>query len=337
MTVKLKPLQDQVIVITGASSGIGLTTARMACSKGAKVLLVARSEDELREAVHGIEADGGTAAFHVADVARQEEVRAAADFAVERFGRIDSWVNNAGTAIYGKLLKISDEDHRRLFDTNYFGMVHGCLAAVPHLREHGGALITVGSIASDMPSPIMGAYAATKHALKAYVETLRMELDEEGAPISVTLVKPAGIDTPIGQHATNLEGGEAQIPPPIYAPELVADAILHCAVHPKRTITVGGAGRAQALFWAHLPQLFEKLAPFAARSFVDKSKEQPTPANLYEANSPGTGQERSGEHQAKPFSVYTAAAKHPRTTAAVGLGGLAVAMSVLFANGRRKG
>ncbi|SEM80532.1 Short-chain dehydrogenase [Sphingomonas gellani] len=337
MTVTLKPLAEQVMVITGASSGIGLVTARMAARQGAKVLLVARSEAALADAVQGIVSSGGAADYFVADVADEAAVQAAAEHAVRRFGRIDCWVNNAGTAIYGRLETIGDADHRRLFEVNYFGAVHGCLAAIPHLHAAGGgALVTVASIASDMPSPLMGAYAATKHAVKAYVETLRMELAERDAPIAVTLVKPSGIDTPIGQHATNLAGGEAQIPPPVYAPELVADAILFCASHVRRDITVGGAGRAQALFAQHFPRLFEKLAPVAARAFIDKEKRQPKPANLFAADAPGTGQERSGEHAPKPFSLYTAAAKHPGATAVVGLGGLALAVGVLFANGRKR-
>ncbi|USU05393.1 SDR family oxidoreductase [Sphingomonadaceae bacterium OTU29LAMAA1] len=316
MKSMLKPLSEQVIVITGASSGIGLETAQSAARQGAKVVLVARDGEALQSIVAEITAAGGTADFHAADVGDPEAVRAAASHAVQRFGRIDTWVNNAGSAIYGKLLDVPDDEHRQLFRTNYFGMVHGCRAAVPHLRDAGGALITIGSIASDMPSPLMGAYAATKHAAKAYVDTLRMELATEGVPIVVTLVKPSGIDTPVAQHAINHAGGEAQVPPPVYDPKLVADAILFCATHPKRDLTVGGAGRAQALFAAHFPHLFDRLAPKAAASFVDPTKEQPGPGNLFASTA--TGRVRSGEHPAaRTTSLYTAAAKHPGITAAV--------------------
>jgi short-subunit dehydrogenase len=336
MSMKLKPTADQVIVITGASSGIGLVTARTAAKQGAKVLLVARSEDELGEIVRDINNAGGQADYAVADVADSAAVEAAAAKAVERFGRIDTWVNNAGSVVYSRLLHLPEDEHQQLFQTNYFGMVHGCRAAVPRLRDAGGALITVGSVASDMPSPVMGAYAATKHALKAYVESLRIELKEDAPRVSVTLIKPAGIDTPIGQHATNHEGGEAQIPPPAYDPQLVADAILHAAEHPTRNLTVGGVGRAQVLFRQLFPALFEALGPLAGKAAVDQSKEQPGPSNLFEAGP--AGEERSGEHPSRlRHSIYTAAAKHPGTTAVIGLGGLAVAVGVLFANGRRKG
>ena len=316
MKTVLKPLSEQVIVVTGASSGIGLATARMAAERGAKVLLVARDETTLRAIVGEITAAGGTADASAGDVGDTDAMRAAAAHAHQRFGRIDTWVNNAGSAIYGKLIDVPEDEHRQLFRTNYFGMVHGCLAAIPYLTQSRGALITVGSIASDMPSPMMGAYAATKHAAKAYIEALRMELAEDDVPIVVTLVKPSGIDTPIAQHAVNHAEGEAQIPPPVYDPKLVADAILFCATHAKRDITVGGAGRAQALFAAHFPGLFEWLAPKAAASFTDPTQPQPQPSNLFASTR--TGDVRSGEHPAaRTTSLYTAAAKHPAVASAV--------------------
>ena len=335
MTIKLKPLNEQVIVITGASSGIGLVTARTAAAKGAKVMLVARSDDELGTIVREINNAGGTADFIVADVVDAEAMVRVASETQARFGRIDTWINDAGVAIYAKLLQTPEDEHQKLLQTNYFGAVHGCLAAVPALKAEGGALITVGSIASDIGSPVMGAYSASKHAIKAYVQALRIELKDMAPNVSVTLVKPAGIDTPIAQHAANHEGGEAQIPPPVYDPQIVADAILDCAVHPRREITVGGAGRAQVLFAEHFPALFEWLAPSSGKALTDKSKAQPGPSNLFKGVR--AGEERSGEQHGKTFSVYTSAAKHPRATAAVMLGsGLLAATAVLFANGRKK-
>ncbi len=332
MAIALKPLSDQVIVITGASSGIGLVTARNAARAGARVLMVARSEDVLRDLVAELQGEGHRVEAKAADVGDAAAVEAAAAYAVEMFGRIDTWVNDAGVAIYAKLADTPLDEHERMFRTNYFGTVNGCQAAIPHLRQNGGALITVASVAADMSTPVMGAYAASKHAVKAYVEALRMELGEAGDPIQVTLVKPSGIDTPIGQHAANHEGGEAQIPPPVYDPQLVADAILHCAQHSQRDVTVGGAGRAQALFAEHFPALYDVLAPKMAKGFVDRGKAQPQPSNLKWGLR--AGEERSGEHpHARKISLYTTAALHPKTTA-VGLAGLALAGGLLLARRR---
>lgn len=328
----LKPLDQQVIVITGASSGIGLVTARTAAKAGAKVMLVARGEAALQGIVGELRSSGLDADYHVADVGDLFAVQAAADAAIARFGRIDTWINDAGVAIYAKLLQTPPDEHERLFRTNYFGTVNGCLAAASAMRDHGGALITVGSIVSDLPSPVMGAYAASKHALGAYVAALRMELEEAGSPIVVTLVKPSGIDTPIGQHAANHEGGEGQIPPPIYDPQLVADAILDCAVHPRREITVGGGGRAQVLAYAHFPRLIEWLSPKLAKGFTDDAKPQPRPSNLFAAVR--DGQERSGEHAARQTSLYTAAARRPTVTGSLAAG-LAVG-AVAYAALRRR-
>lgn len=332
MTRKLKPLDQQVIVIVGASSGIGLVTAETAARQGARVLLVARSEDALATIVRRITQEGGTADYKVADVGDPAQARAAAAHAVQRFGRIDTWVNSAGSVIYAHLADTPDDEHAQLFRTNYFGVVHGCRAAIPHLGS-GGALITLGSIGSDMPTPVMGAYAASKHAVKAYVETLRMELREQGKPISVTLVKPSGIDTPIGQHGMNPMEGEGQIPPPIYDPQLVADAILHVATHPLREITIGGLGRAQALFAQHFPGIYEKLAPLAAKGFTDPTREQPGPPNLWDGAQ--AGRARSGEHpHRRKTSLYTAAMLRPRATA-LGAGAVLGAATLLWSRRSR--
>ncbi|WP_375270962.1 SDR family oxidoreductase [Sphingomonas sp.] len=316
MSLQLKPLAEQVIVITGASSGIGLVTARQAASAGAKLVLVARGEDALAQIAAEIQADGGEAYHVAADVGDAQAVQRVATHAVARFGRIDTWVNNAGVAIYGKLLDTPVDEHERLFRTNYFGVVNGCVAAVPHLREHGGALITVASIAAGMPSPLMGAYAASKHAVKGYVDTLRGELLQEGAPISVSLIQPSGIDTPVAEHASNHAGGKARIPPLVYDPVLVANAILDAATRPTRSVTVGGAGKAQVLFAQHAPALFDRVAAIGSALFIDQTKTQPRLDNLFAPTRDGV--ERSRDQSGKGLSLYTAAMRHPSATLAAG-------------------
>ena len=332
VTVTLKSLAEQVMVITGASSGIGLVTARTAARRGAKVFLVARSGETLAKLVEEIAIAGGKAGYAVADVGDAAAVEAAAAAAIARFGRIDTWVNDAGVAIYAKLVDTPLDEHRTLFETNYFGAVNGATAAIPHLKKQGGALVTVGSIASEMPSPVMGAYAASKHATRAYLRALRIELAADKVPVAVSLVLPAGIDTPIAGHAAvHMEGG-ALIPAPVYDPQLVADAILDCAVSGRREITVGGVGRAQVLFSEHFPALFERLAPVMTKLLTTDAKPQPKPDNL--AAPQRSGEEHSPDQPGRKVSLYTAAAEHPTIVLGVGAA-LAVLAGTAIAARRR--
>ena len=312
MNLKLKRLSDQVIVITGASSGIGLVTARMAANRGARVVLNARNEEALRRVTEDINASGVKASYVVGDVARLQDVQRIASEASTRFGGFDTWVNNAGVSIYGHMLDQSLEDQRRLFDTNYWGVVHGSMVACAHLRERGGALINVGSVLSDVAIPIQGTYCASKHAVKGYTDALRMELEEEGAPISVTLIKPSAIDTPYTRHAKNLMPVEPMSPPPVYAPETVAEAILHCAENPERDVTVGGGGKVLAEAGSLVPQLTDKV--IGAMMFDVQKSDQPRPANRDDSlYTPSADGEERGDYPGHVMesSIYTKATLHP--------------------------
>jgi NAD(P)-dependent dehydrogenase (short-subunit alcohol dehydrogenase family) len=254
---KLKPLNEQVVVITGASSGIGLATAKMAAERGAQVVLVSRDQEDLGRAAEEIRAQGGRAVHFVADVADQSAVQRVARDVVVQFGRIDTWINNAGVTVYGLIEEVPIEDARRLFETNYWGVVNGSLAALPHLRSGGGALINVGSVLSDTGYPLQGHYTASKHAVKGFTDSLRLEVEKSGAPVSLTLIQPAAIDTPYPEHAKNHLGVEAKHMPPVYAPEVVARAILRCAEKPERNVHVGGSGKAFSAGEKFAPRLFD--------------------------------------------------------------------------------
>ncbi|RKD94990.1 SDR family oxidoreductase [Halopiger aswanensis] len=246
MVQPTKPLEEQVIVITGASSGIGLATARTAADRGARVVLAARSEDALQEATEEITAAGGDAEYVVADVSDRDDVRELAQVAEETYGGFDTWINGAAVSIYGTLEDVPVEDMREQFDVNVWGLLYGSLEAVGHFKESGGGrLINIGSIVSDRAVILQGSYSASKHAVKGFTDALRMELEEEDAPVSVTLVKPSAIDTPFAEHAKNYMNEAAKLPAPVYAPETAARTILHAAEapDPEREITVGGGGK----------------------------------------------------------------------------------------------
>ncbi|HET6578747.1 MAG TPA: SDR family oxidoreductase [Gemmatimonadales bacterium] len=268
MRVKLKPLNEQVIVITGASSGIGLATARLAAGMGARLVLTSRDAVDLEQAVERIRADGGDATYVTGDVADLDAMKRVAATAVREFGTIDTWVNNAGVSIYGRLEEVGLMDARRLFETNYWGVVHGTLAALPHLRARGGALINLGSILSDTGYPLQGHYTASKHAVKGFTDSLRLELEQEGAPVSVTLIQPAAIDTPYPEHAKSYLGVEPTHVPPVYAPEVVARAILRSAEHPERNVLVGGGAKLFNTVERYAPRLgdrFKEATAFAGQ------------------------------------------------------------------------
>jgi short-subunit dehydrogenase len=257
---KHKAINEQVMVITGASSGIGLATAMAAAEAGAKLVLAARSEQTLKDIADRINAQGGTAVAVSCDVTDRAQVERVARTAVDRFGRIDTWVNNAGGAIYGRLETVSEADNRRLFDTNFWGVCNGSFEALPYLRRSGGVLVNVGSEVSEAVVPLLGMYSASKHAVKGFTDALRVELEEvEGAPVSVTLIQPTAVDTPFPQHARNYMDQEPKLPTPQIEPEQVAQAILHAAAHPTRDKKVGAMATVNTLVSKFAPGLADRM------------------------------------------------------------------------------
>ena len=282
MAVQLRKINEQVMVITGATSGIGLTTARMAAEQCAKLVLAARSADALDQLASELRRTGTQVATVVADVGNAADVERIGHAAMERFGRIDTWVNNAGISIFGRNEDVSLEDMRRLFDTNYWGVVHGSLEAVKHMKSRGGgAIINLGSELSDVSIPLQGIYAASKHAVKAFTDSLRVELDKDKAPIVVTLIKPAAVDTMFVAHAKNYMDKEPTLPPPVYAPELVAKSILYAAQHPKRDVFVGGAAKAFSVGHFAMPSMVDRM--MRATMFKQQQTDIPSAPNRRDA------------------------------------------------------
>lgn len=342
MALQLKKLRDQVIVITGASSGIGLVTARMAARRGARLVLAARNESALTELERELSDGDRRAVTVVADVGKPEDVQRISRVARQKFGGFDTWVNNAGVSIYGKLLDEPIEDMRRLFETNFWGLVYGSLEAARHFkgRQEVSAIINVGSTLSDRALILQGIYSASKHAVKGFTDALRMELERDDMPTSVTLIQPGAIDTPYSRHAKNYMDSEPTNPPPVYAPETVARTILHCAETPEHQVFVGAGGKGIPM----LGYYASRLADLLMESLFAKQQQSDRPARPREDNGldrPAGDLHERGDYQGhvSETSLYTTASLHPLLTGAalVGAGLVLKAFWSSSGNGGRTG
>lgn len=325
MSIKLKPLAKQVIVVTGATSGNGLAIAEQAVKAGAAVVAVARNADALDALRARLSADGSRVATCVADVSDMAAVERIAATAIETFGGFDSWINNAGTGTYGTLEQVPIEDHRRVFDVNYFGTLHGSLVAARHLRGRGGAIVNVGSILGDRAILQQGPYCATKHAVQALTDTLRMELEREGAGISVTLVKPGAIDTSFPEHARNFMDSPPRLPPPLYVPEVVADAVLFACAHPKRTLYAGGGGLLSSIFSQAAPRLADLAMEMVGTTAQQKPGDAGDPTRRDNLHEPRDDAMRGSQHvHARRSSIVLQLQKLPSSLLAIGAVGVSV-------------
>jgi len=327
----MKRVKDQVIVITGASSGIGLLTAREAARRGARVVLAARNERDLERAAEAIRLAGGDAIAVATDVADYAQVERLARRALERYGRIDTWVNNAGVSLYGTFGDVPLDEFRRVIDVNFLGCVHGARAALPELERSGGALICVGSVLSDRGVPLQGAYCASKHAIKGWLDSLRVELMRQGSRVRVTLVKPSSMNTPLFAKARTYLGVEARPIPPVYAPELAARAILHAAESAERDLFVGGWGAVLSVAQRISPRLVDRYlerTAFAAQRTA-RPKRADAPANLFAPLDHDGGAHGPFAGEAKTRGGYQRVVEHGAAAslaaaAALGLGALAL-------------
>ncbi len=242
--MQLKPINQQVVSVVGASSGIGRLTALKFAKRGAKVVVAARSEAGLKSLVDEIQGFGGEATYIIADVSDFQQVKVIADKTVAEYGRLDTWVHLAATGIIAPFEKITPEEFERVVDVTLMGQVYGAMAALPHLKKEGrGALIHISSMEGRRSLPLQTPYSTAKHGLEGFLDALRVELQYEKLPISVTAILPATINTPFYNKVGTKLGVKPTGIPPYYQPEIVADAILYTAEHPMRDFIVGDAGK----------------------------------------------------------------------------------------------
>jgi NAD(P)-dependent dehydrogenase (short-subunit alcohol dehydrogenase family) len=312
--VQLKLVGEQVVVLMGASSGIGRETALRFARKGAKVVVSARSEEGLDSLVEEIRREDGEAIAVPADTSEFDQVKAVADRAVQEYGRLDTWVHLAAVGLFATFEETTPEEFRRVIDVNLMGQVYGAMAALPHIkREGGGALIHVSSMGAKRSIPLQSAYCASKHSIDGFLESLRVELRRENLPISVTQVMPATINTPFFDKARTKLGVKPVAPPPIYQPGIVSEAILHVAENPARDLVVGGAAKAVILSQALSPRLVDVL--LRVRGFEVHYTGEPKPEdasdNLFEPIDGYNTVEGSFRDRAHPRSLYNWLQLHP--------------------------
>jgi len=305
--MRKKPIQDQVVVVTGASSGIGRAIARAAGERGAKVVVAARGKDGLAGAVEEIERAGSEALAVEGDLAGEEENEELVRRAVERFGRIDTFVANAIVTVYAEVEQLEPDELRRVFDVNFFGVAHGYWAALPALKESRGTFLHISSALAYRGIPLQAAYCSSKAACRTFLESARVELQKHGHDVAISLVLPGAANTPQFDRDRQKVGKQPQPVPPIYQPEIYADAAMHCAEHPIRELPVSWG--AQKLLWG------QKLSPRAGdwmlrrmaweEQTTGEDKPLDSPDNLFGWLPGDPGAHGRFDEESKASSVWT--------------------------------
>ncbi len=337
-----RPLSEQVVVVTGASSGLGRAVARGAGARGARVVVTGRNAEALDACVREIEAAGSEALAVPADCAVQDEVAQVVEQAVDRFGRIDSYVANAIVTVYAETYRYEPDELRRIMDVNFFGQVFGYWAALPHLRESRGTFVSVNSALAYRGIPLQAGYCASKAALRAFFESARVELRKAGWDVAVSVVLPGAINTPQFDRDRQKLGKQPQPVPPIYQPEPFAEGVLHCCEHPVRELPLGWG--AQKLLWG------QKLSPRAGdlmllrmgwkSQHTDEDKPVDSPDNLFETLPGDPGAHGRFDDRSRGSTAWTSLRLALRSPAAglalLGLGAAAAgSLELLGSRGRR--
>jgi short-subunit dehydrogenase len=278
-------LEGAVVVLTGASSGIGRATAHRLAGRGARLVLAARGREALEQTRDECRAAGAEAIAVPTDVSRPEEVEALRAEAVAAFGRIDAWINNAGVMAYGTFDEVPLEWHHQVLETNLLGPLYGAAEAVRcfHDQEGRGVIVNVASLYAEMTSPIVSSYVTSKFGLLGFSRALRRDLYRHD-DVAVCCVLPGSIDTPIFRHAANHHGRETRAIPPVSDPDRVARAIVRCLERPRKEVRIGYVSRFFALGEKVLPPVYDRVVGPAFRFLGFRDEEVPVDAgNLFES------------------------------------------------------
>jgi NAD(P)-dependent dehydrogenase (short-subunit alcohol dehydrogenase family) len=340
--MRKKRLSEQVVVVTGASSGLGRAVAREAGAQGARVVVTARNAEALDACVREIEQAGGQGLAVPADCTNRDEVGQVVEQAIDRFGRVDSYVANAIVTVYAETYRYEPDELRRIMDVNFFGQVYGYWAVLPHLRESRGTFVSIESALSYRGIPLQGGYCASKAALRAFFESARTELEKDKSGVAVSVVLPGAINTPQFDRDRQKIGKQPQPVPPIYQPEAFAKGVVMCCEKPVRELPLGWG--AQKLLWG------QKLSPRAGDLILlrngwkgqhtDEDKPIGGPDNLFETMPGDPGAHGRFDDRSRRTTTWTGlrlALRSPRTSLAILGLGLAAAGSVelLGQRGRR--
>jgi NAD(P)-dependent dehydrogenase (short-subunit alcohol dehydrogenase family) len=305
--VRKKPLHEQVVVITGASSGVGRAVARAAGRRGARVVVAARGQEGLAAAVEEVERAGSEALAVPTDVTDPAQNEELVRRTLERFGRIDTFVANAIVTVYAEAEHLEPDELRRVIDVNFFGVAYAFWASLPALKETRGTFLHVSSALAYRGIPLQAAYCSSKAAARTFLESARVELQKHGTGVDVSLVLPGAINTPQFDRDRQKIGKQPQPVPPIYQPEPYADAVLHCAESPIRELPVSWG--AQKLLWG------QKLSPRAGDLILRRTgwKNQHTaepkpvgsPDNLFEPLPGDPGAHGRFDDRARGSTLWT--------------------------------
>lgn len=265
--IRSRELANQRVLVTGGSSGIGLAVAEALAAEGAEVALLARNEVGLAAAKRKLAESGAEAVTVAADVTDREALTEAIDEAVRQLGGLDVLVTSAVGLSFGRFTETEPEDFDATVETVLGGTVDTIRAALPHLERSRGAVVAIGSIAAHMPLPGMAAYTASKHGLAGFLETVRAELEESGSSVTLSLVNPGAVDTPLW---SNLESSTGLLPPSppsptLYSAQAVAEGVLSMIRRPRNELTVGGFARSQVAFYSHFGSLGRRAMRALAR------------------------------------------------------------------------